>query len=159
MFRRIIASISLACVLFTLAACQPEAPKEAPAAMAPTNPTDTAGWRKYVQEVAKTYAPGDKSQRFYATYVEHDQDVEKNKRVVDNIKNQIAPGLAEGTLLLYASPDSSIMADIIVEAFAEPRANALSTTTVIFIGKPQDQERVRAAVGAWGAGFKFHEAK
>lgn len=160
MFRRIIASVALACALFALGACKQEAPKEAdPAKVVPADASDTTAWRKYVQAVAKSYAPADQNSRFYATFVEHNQDAEKNKRVVENIRNQIAPGLAENTQLLYASPDSAIMADIIVEAFASPRADALKTVRVIFLGKPEDQERVRAAVSAWGADMVFHEIK
>lgn len=159
MFRRIIALLALTSALFVLNACQPEAPKQDPALTMPTNPADAMAWKKYAGNVAKLYAPKDKSGRIYSIYVDHQANEEQIKQRIDQIKNQIAPGLAEGTILLYASPDSKVMADIIVGAFVEPRADALKGTSVIYLGKAEDQDRVRAAVTAWGAAFTFHEAK
>jgi hypothetical protein len=51
------------------------------------------------------------------------------------------------------------MADLIVMAFTTPDPNALKGSQVLFIGKPQDKDRVQAAVEAAGAKFVFVEAK
>lgn len=159
MYRRILASVVLACALFALGACEKPAPPVDPASVVPTNPQDSLAWKKYAAFVSKTLVPADQSSRIYATFVDYGSDEEKSARTVENIKNFIGRGIAEGTTLLFASPDSKLMADIIEKAFAEPKADTLKSIRVIFIGQKDDQERVRAAVTAWGASYVFHEAK
>jgi outer membrane biogenesis lipoprotein LolB len=160
MAHRILAALLLALAVLILPACQQEAPKAAQdQAVAPTDPTDSMAWRKYVQAVAKTYAPSDQNSRFYAIYTDYQQDAEKTARQIEQIKTQIAPGLAQGTLLMYASPDSALIAEIIEKAYENPRADALKGTKVIFVGKAAEAERVKAAVGAWGAEFVLHEVQ
>lgn len=159
MFRRLIAPIALACALLTLGACQEAAPPPDPAKVVPANPADSVAWKAYVSAVSKTLVPADQSSRIFATFVEHNQDPEKTARTVENIKNFIGRGIAEGTTILFASPDSPVVADIVEQAFADPKADSLKTIRVIFIGQEAERERVRAAVTAWGANFVFHEAK
>lgn len=159
MFRRLIASVALACALFTLGACEKPAPPPDPAKIVPANPADSAAWKTYVSAVSKTYVPADQSSRIFATFVENGQDAEKSARTVENIKNFISRGIAEGTTILFASPDSPLMTDIIEKAFAEPKPELLKSIRVIFIGQKAEEERVRAAVTAWGATFVFHEAR
>lgn len=159
MFRRLIASVALACALFALGACQEAAPPPDPAKTVPVNPGDSAAWKAYVSAVSKTYVPADQSSRIFATFVEFNQDEEKTGRTIENIKNFISRGIAEGTTILFASPNSPLMAEIVEKAFAEPRANLLKGIRVIFIGQKAEEERVRTAVTAWGASFVFHEAK
>lgn len=159
MFRRLIASIALACALLTLGACQEAAPPPDPAKVVPANPADSVAWKAYVSAISKTLVPADQSSRIFATFVEHNQDEEKNARTVENIKNFIGRGIAEGTTILFASPDSPVVADIVEKAFADPKADSLKSIRVIFIGQKAEEERVRAAVTAWGATLVFHEAK
>jgi outer membrane biogenesis lipoprotein LolB len=158
MANRFIPVVLLAFAVLVLPACQQEAPQQAQNQLSvPTNPADSAAWRKYVQAVAKIYAPADKSARFYAIYTDYQQDPEKSARQIEQIRSQIAPGLAPGTLLMYASPDSALLADIIEKAYENPRADALKGTKVVFVGKAAEAERVKAAVSAWGAEFVLHE--
>jgi len=159
MVRRFLASILLVCALFTLAGCEePPAPVD-PAKSVPTSPSDSVAWKKYVSAVSKNYVPTDQNSRIFATFVEFGQDEEKNARTVENIKNFIGRGIAEGTTILFASPDSKLMADIIEKAFAEPQPNLLKSIRVIFIGQTAEKDRVDAAISAWGATLVFHEAK
>ncbi len=157
MRRRVLAFATLLCA-FTLAACQKEAPPVAVVTV-PTSVTDTAGWKKYVTEVVKTYIPAGKNARPYVTFAEGNQDADKTARQVENTRNFLTRGVAEGTLLVFAAPDSPTMAGIVEQAFAEPQADKLKGSKVLFIGNAAEQERVRAAVTPWGPEFVFHEMK
>jgi hypothetical protein len=159
MFRRFLAIAALMGALFMLGACEEAPPPPDPAKIVPTNPSDSAAWKKYVAAISKTYVPADQSSRIFATFVEYGQDEEKTARHIENTKNFIGRGIAEGTTLLFASPDSPLMANIVEQAFADPRADLLKSIRVIFIGQKAEEERVRTAVTAWGATFIFHEAK
>lgn len=159
MFRRLIASVALVCALFALGACEKPAPPPDPAKTVPTRAADTVAWKAYVSAVSKSYVPADQSSRIFATFVEHQQAEDKNARTIDNVKNFIGRGIAEGTTILFASPDSPVMADIVEQAFANPNPVLLKGIRVIFIGQKAEEERVRTAVTAWGATFVFHEAK
>lgn len=159
MFRRLIASVALACALFALGACQQAAPPPDPAKTVPTSPADSVAWKAYISATSKAYVPADQSSRIFATFVEHQQAEDKNARTIENINNFIGRGIADGTTILFASPDSPVMADIVEKAFANPNPVLLKGIRVIFIGQKAEEERVRAAVTAWGATFVFHEAK
>ena len=64
-----------------------------------------------------------------------------------------------GNMLAFGSPDSAKMADLIVTAFTGAEPDALKGSQVLFIGKPADSDRVKAAVEAAGAKYIFVEAK
>lgn len=159
MFRRLFASVALACALFTLGACEKAAPPPDPALTVPANASDSVAWKTYITAVTKKMIPADKSKRIFATFVEFGSDEAKAARTVENIRNFVARGIADGTLILFASPDSPLMADIVEKAFVEPKPDLLKGISVIFIGQKAEEERVRTAVTAWGATFVFHEAK
>ncbi len=159
MLRKWLLCALLGLSVLSLAACQQEAPKTESLIVMPTNPGDTEGWKKYVSAVVKSYVPAGQNARFFVTFAEANQDAEKTARLVENTRNFLLRGVAEGTLLPFASPDSALMADIVEKAFAEPQVDKLKGSKVLFIGKSEDQERVRTAVTAWGAEFVFHEAR
>lgn len=160
MVRRLLACLALACALLALGACQEAPPPPDPAANAPANPADTLAWKNYVSAVVKKIVPADQSKRIFATFLEHAASDELKTRTLENVKNFIGRGIAEGTLILFASPDSEQMAAFIEQAFAEPpKPDMLKGISVIFIGKAAEQERVAAALAPWGATLIFHEAK
>ena len=159
MVRRLLASLLLVCALLTLAGCEEPPPPVDPTKSVPASPSDSVAWKKYVSTISKNYVPADQSSRIFATFVEFGQDEEKSARTVENIKNFIGRGIAEGTTILFASPDSKLMADIIEKAFAEPQPNLLKSIRVIFIGQAEEKDRVDAAITPWGATLVFHEAK
>jgi hypothetical protein len=64
-----------------------------------------------------------------------------------------------GNMLAFGSPDSGRMATLVVEAFTGVSAGSLKDVRVLFVGKAEDSERVKAAVEPSGATFVFHEAK
>lgn len=160
MVRRLLATLALACALFALGACQEAPPPPDPAATAPSNPADTVAWKTYLSAVVKKIVPADQSKRIFATFLENAASEELKARTLENVKNFIGRGIAEGTLILFASPDSEQMAAFIELAFAEPpKPDMLKGISVIFIGKATEQERVAAAIAPWGATLVFHEAK
>lgn len=160
MVRRLLAALALSCALFALGACSEPPPPPDPAASAPTNPADTAAWKTYVGAVVKKIVPADQSKRIFATFLENAASEELRTRTLENVKNFIGRGIAEGTLILFASPDSEQMAAFIEQAFAEPpKPDMLKGISVIFIGKSAEKDRVAAALAPWGATLTFHEAK
>jgi hypothetical protein len=61
--------------------------------------------------------------------------------------------------MVFGSPDSKVMADFIVEAFAGASPTAVQGSHVLFVGKSEDAERVKAAVEAAGGSFLFEEVQ
>lgn len=80
-------------------------------------------------------------------------------RQMEVVKPAIERTVTKGNLLVFGSPDSKTMADFIVEAFTGAVPTALSGSHVLFIGKSEDAERVKAAVEAVGGGFLFEEVQ
>lgn len=158
MSRRLLALIAVCLSLFLLGACQKEAPKE-PEITAPTSASDTAGWKKYLTVLIKTYLPTDKNSRAYTIFAEANQDAEKTTRQIESTRNFLARGVAEGTMLVLVSPDSALIANVVEQSFAEPQADKLTGSKVLYIGSAAELERVRAAVTPWGPEFVFHELK
>ncbi len=153
-------AIALSLIAFAPAYAAGDEPTPVAVVDAPTNPADAVAWKTYVSAVVKKIVPADQSTRIFATFVEYGSDEEKTARHVEFIKNFVGRGIAEGTLILFASPDSPLMATIVEQAFANPpKPDMLKSINVIFIGQKAEEERVKAAVGAWGASFTFYEAK
>jgi len=78
-------------------------------------------------------------------------------RQMEVVQPAIARTVTKGQLLVFGSPDSKGMADFIVEAFAGAQPTAIKGSHVLFIGKSEDAERVKAVVEAAGGGFLFEE--
>lgn len=160
MSRRLLILLLLVCASLAIGACQKAADDQVATRLAPpTDINDTEGWKKYVQDVVKTYIPAGQSARPFVTFVEAAPTEERTNQFITNTRNFLLRGVAEGTLLPFASPDSALMADIVEQAFREPQAGKLKGSKVLFIGTAEYRDRVREAVTAWGADFAFHEAR
>lgn len=83
----------------------------------------------------------------------------KYSRQVEVVNLAVQRTVLPGNMLAFCSPDSKSMADLIVEAFANPPKDALKDSKVLFIGKADDTERVKIAVEATGGQLVFVEAK
>jgi hypothetical protein len=153
----------IACLVLPFAACKKEeAPKAAPKA-ALTAPTteDSAAWRAYVSDVvtrnmgeisSQPYVyllPGESTPDFQGSY----------DRLLEKAQGDVARGIVSGNLLAYASPSSAKMADIVLAAFKDVPADTMKGVKVLFIGKAEDNERVKAAVAPAGVDYVFIEAK
>ena len=155
--------------LALLAGCKKEeAPVEAApvALVAPTN-GDDAAWKEYLGKVVGQNQAGVTDRTFpYYLPLNSDQVTESDAdgrsqyaRQLENVTNVVQRTVLPGNMLAFGSPDSAKMADLIVASFTGAEADALKGSQVLFIGKPEDSERVKAAVEAAGAKYVFVEAK
>jgi hypothetical protein len=161
--RTVVRLALIACLVLPFAACKKEeAPKAAPKA-ALTAPTtdDTVAWRAYVSDVVtrnmgeignQPYVyllPGESTPDFQGSY----------DRLLEKAQSDVARGIVSGNLLAYASPASAKMADIVLASFKAVPPDTMKGVKVLFIGKAEDGERVKAAVAPAGVDYVFIEAK
>ena len=159
-FASILAALSL---LLALTGCkkQEEAPAVAAPLHAPASLTDDKGWKAYFQDVINRNSQGvtDRSMAYYLPPPGGADYEGMYARQLSGVSDTVARGVLPGNLLAFMSPDSTKMADLVVTAFKNPSAGAMKGVIVIFIGKAEDNERVKAAVTATGATYRFVEAK
>ncbi len=174
--KRVLYPVVLLLMTLSLSACQqggddededsaPSASVAAPAELtAPTDGDDTA-WKEYLGKVVGQNMEGvtDRVFPYYlpmnsATPNPEDRD---NKSMYDRQLEQVAAvvqrSVLPGNMLVFGSPDSAGMANLVVAAFTGAKADALKGSQVLFIGKNEDSERVRAAVEASGGKYIFVE--
>ena len=152
-----------------LAGCQPQADdgaaaNAAPAALtAPTTDDDNA-WKAYLGQVIGQNMDGitERTFNYYLPAATDPTEVEgPYSRMLMDVQAAVQRGVLPGNMLSFSSPNSTMMADLIVEAFnAEGvQDTALKGSRVLFIGEAKDESRVRQAVLATGAEFRFVEKK
>ncbi len=150
----------------SLSACKKEeAPKKVEKAplVAPTN-DDAAAWRAYVSDVVGRNMEGVTGQPFvYLLPAESTADFEGSyDRLLDKASTDVSRGILGGSMLAYAaaSPSSTKIAELVETAFTAKKLDGkLKGVKLVFIGKPEDSERVKAAVAASGVNYVFVEAK
>ena len=147
-----------------------DAPKKAAAPLAELHAPGTADdnqWKQYLQQVVSRNMGG-VTDRVFPYYLPANStvptpgDAENRSqfdRQLENVTTVITRTVLPGNMLVFGSPDSAKMADLIASAFGGAKADALKGSQVLFIGKPAEQPRVQAAVEAAGAKFIFVEAK
>jgi hypothetical protein len=89
----------------------------------------------------------------------NDLNASKFSRQMETVHEAVQRTVLPGNMMAFGSPDSKSMADLIVEAFADPPKDALKGSKVLFIGNADDSDRVKAAVEPTGAEYIFVEAK
>jgi hypothetical protein len=151
----------IACLVLPFAACKKEAPvvAEKPAVSAPKN-EDTAAWHEYMADVVQRNQDGSASQFGYFLPGESTPDFQgEYDRLAEKAKEDVGRGIVAGNMLAYGSPASAKMADLIVGAFKDVPPGSMKGVKVLFIGKAEDSDRVKAAVAPAGVDYKFVEAK
>jgi len=154
----------IACLALPFAACKKEeAPKvEAVAAPLPA-PTsdDVSAWRAYVTDVAKRnmdgvnnspyvyFLPSESSEGFGGQY----------ERLLEKVEGDLGRGIIEGNMLVFASPASAKIAELAVTGFGQVGPGTMKGVKVVFIGTPEDGEKVKAAAEPAGVKYVFVEAK
>ncbi len=124
-------------------------------------------WRKYCGLLSAQYAAQTSGQLipYYLPRASMEPDQKDNltaskySRQVEVVNMAVQRTVLPGNMLVFCSPDSKTMADLVVEAFADPPKDALKDSKVLFIGKADETERVKMAVEAAGAQLVFVEAK
>ena len=155
--------LMILCLALPFAGCKKQ---EAPVAVekapvpAPVNENRQA-WLDYLSDVVtrnmggiqnQPYVymlPGESSAGFQDSY----------DRLLDKAKGDVSRGIISGNMLAYGSPASAKMADLVIAAFADVPAGSMKGVKVLFIGKPADSERVKAALAPTGVDYVFVEVK
>lgn len=172
MSRFLIAFLALA-FGFVLSACTTPEQEDTKAAKAPLpelhapTTSDDQQWVPYLQEVVRRNMAGvtDRVSPYYlpanSTEIAPDDEDGRSKydRQLDNVATVVSRTVLPGNMLAFGSPDSTKMADLIVQAFTGGQPTALKGSQVLFIGSAADSPRVQAAVEAVGAKYIFVEAK
>ncbi|MGH8105385.1 MAG: hypothetical protein ACREO1_11230 [Arenimonas sp.] len=133
---------------------------------APTDGKDES-WRKYCGLIAAQYQSQVTGQliTYYLPRASMEPDQKDNltaskySRQMEQVQGAVQRTVLPGNMLVFCSPDSKTMADLVVEAFVTPPKDALKDSKVLFIGKPDDSEKVKIAAEAASATFVFVEAK
>jgi ADP-heptose:LPS heptosyltransferase len=142
-----LAALLLLCASLLVACGQKESAPTGP--QVPTS-TDTKAWQGYVREVLKGRL--DPGARPFVTLIPADKEPTD---YLQNTKDFLGRGVAQGTVLVFVSPDSAKAAELVLQAFAEVAPGSLQKVQVIFIGKEADRARVEAAVTPSGAIYTF----
>lgn len=149
--------ILIACLVLPFSACKkheaPQAVVKAPMA-APTT-DDRQAWVDYLNDVVPRNSAGTNNQPYvYLLPGESAADFqEQYNRLLEKAQSDVARGIITGNLLAYASPASSRMADLVMQAFSGVPAGSMKGVRVLFIGHAADGERVKAAVQPSGVDF------
>ena len=134
-----------------------------------TVPTDgkDESWRKYCGLITAQYQAQITGQMitYYLPRASMEPDQKDNltaskySRQMEQVQGAVQRTVLPGNMLVFCSPDSKTMSDLIVEAFVAPPKDALKDSKVLFIGKADDSERVKIAIEAASATLVFVEAK
>jgi hypothetical protein len=129
---------------------------------APTN-EDPAAWRDYISDVVNRNMEGVTNPPFvYLLPAESAEDFQGlYDRQLEKVKSDISRGILPGNMLAYssASLSSTKCADMVVAAFEGAKPDKLKGVKLLFIGKAEDNERVKAAVTPSGVNYVFVETK
>ncbi|HAI58386.1 MAG TPA: hypothetical protein DCM32_00705 [Xanthomonadaceae bacterium] len=152
-----------------LAGCRAPAGDEAAEAAAPaalTAPTtdDDGAWKAYLGQVIGQNMDGitERTFNYYLPAATDPAEVDgPYSRMLGDVQAAVQRGVLPGNMLSFSSPNSTMMADLIVAAFAAEgvQDTALKGSRVLFIGEAKDESRVAQAVTATGAEFRFVEKK
>lgn len=151
--------ILIACLVLPFVACKkqeaPQAVVKAPMS-APTT-DDRQAWVDYLNDVVPRNMTGIANQPYvYLLPGESAADFQDQyDRLLEKAQSDVARGIIAGNLLAYASPASAKMADMVIAAFDGVPADSMKNVRVLFIGKPADSDRVKAAVSPAGVEYVF----
>ena len=161
---RLLLAASLASLALTACNKQEEAkPAEeaAPAVVAVPTSDDKTAWQDYLKSVALRnmegvtnapyayFLPGESSADFAGEY----------DRLLERVQGDLSRGIVEGNMLMFGSPASGKMADLIVSGFQEAKPGTMKNVKVLYVGDPADKDRVQAAVAPAGVNFVFVSSK
>lgn len=154
--------ILIACLALPFAACKKEEPvavEKAPLT-APQN-DDRAAWSAYLSDVVTRNMGGIQNQPFvYMVPSAALPDfADQYERLLEKAKTDVARGIISGNLLAYGGYNSDKVADLIEASFKDVQPSSMKGVKVLFIGKPAEDARVKAAVTPAGVDYTFIEAK
>jgi hypothetical protein len=159
----ILRSFVLATALLALVGCDQgkdnKAQEAAPVAVTAPTDNNSQAWKLYLSTVAKQNMGKVRNSPYFYTLPPTDAEDfnQQYERQLDNVIGTVSRGVLPGNMLAFGSlsPDSSQIADLVVEAFQEAPAGSMKDVKVLFIGRPEDVERVQQAIAPSGADFVF----
>lgn len=172
---RLLLSLFSLTMLLSLVACgekdsdEAKAKSAAPVVLAVPTTDDSAAWKQYLQSVVTKpeyqEVVTDRIIPYFLPINSKTADNDPNNpevsspysRQMDVVQPAISRTVTKGQLLVFGSPDSKTMADFVVESFNGATESAVKGSSVLFIGKSEDAERVKAVVEAAGGSFLFEE--
>jgi len=139
---------------------------EQAALVLPRDATDKAAWQKYltaqVMHFIRLNPTLVKTNHPYMYYVPTGAGADQQsarKDQLENVKTTVSRGVLPCNLMAYGGPNSSLTADLIIEAFKEAGEGSLKGVVVLFVGTRVDYDRVKDAVAKSGAEFEFAELR
>ncbi len=156
--------LAIACLTLTFAACKKEEAAKVETVAAPLSvPSggDMPAWRAYVNDVASRNMDGITNSPY--VYFLPGEDVEgfggQYERQLEKLEGDLSRGIIEGNMLIFASPSSAKLAEMATVAFTQVVPGTMKGVKVLFIGKQEDSDKVKAASEPAGVNFVFVEAK
>lgn len=173
---RLLLSLSGLAMVLALTACGKKESEEgakpaAPVVLAVPTTDDSTAWKQYLQSVVtKPEYQEVVTDRIIPYFLPVNSKTADNdpsnpevsspySRQLEVVQPAIARTVTKGQLLVFGSPDSKTMADFVVEAFTGATPTAVKDSSILFIGKSEDAERVKAVVEAAGGNFLFEEVQ
>lgn len=172
---RLTLGLSAIALIFVLGACskkesETENASAAPVVVAVPTTDDSDAWKMYLGSVAaKDEYQAVVTDRTIPYFLPANSKTPDNlantessspyMRQMEIVEPAIQRTITKGQLLVFGSPDSKTMSDFIVEAFTGASPDAVKGSSVLFIGKSEDAERVKAVVEASGGTFLFEEVQ
>ena len=154
--------LMIAALALSFAACKKaEAPVAVKAPVpVPVNDNRQA-WIDYLSDVVERNMGGIANQPYvYLLPGESSADFQDQyDRLAEKAKSDVSRGIISGNMLAYGSPASAKMADLVVAAFTGVPVGSMKGVKVLFVGKAEDSDRVKAGVAASGVDYTFVEAK
>lgn len=170
---RLTLGLSIFVMVLVLGACGKKESESAdtnvePAVVAVPATDDSNAWKVYLGQVAaKSKYQAVVTDSTIPYFLPANSKVEDNvdvnapsspySRQMEMVKPAIERTVSKGQLLVFGSPDSAAMADFIIEAFTGASPVAVKGSTVLFVGKSADAERVKPVVVAAGGNFMVEE--
>jgi hypothetical protein len=129
--------------------------KQAAPVVVLTAPTDgdPEAWKAYLRQEITPHV----DRRFKRPYTyliplvdqaspEHEEQQRQYDAQFENVQNVVGRGIQAGTMLAFGGPDSKSVGNVIVESFRLAGPKTLKGVRVLVIAKPEERERVTAAV-------------
>jgi hypothetical protein len=124
----------------------------------PTDPNDTKAWSAYFGQIVRNNMQGMTADRPYPYLVpagDSDEAKAGYDRQLQNVKDTVARGVLPGNMLVFAGPNSSKTADLLIAAFQDAKPGSFKDVIVLFIGDAADKDRVQTALQPTGAQLRF----
>jgi hypothetical protein len=92
---------------------------------------------------------------YYLPDTDFDHFVEHYNKLSAKVKSDVSRGILPGNVLAYGSPASGQMANMVVDAYVGVPPGSMKGVRVIYVGLPNENARVSAAIAGSGADYVF----